>query len=46
MTTMALGTGSPERLLTIERADADLDAWLKDQRKRTKIEYLDKDLAP
>ena len=35
-----------ERQFVNERADADLDAWVKDQRKRTKIEYLDKDLAP
>ncbi|MDQ1472295.1 MAG: hypothetical protein QOJ99_3775 [Bryobacterales bacterium] len=35
-----------EKLLTNERADVELDAWLKEQRKRTKIEYLDKDLAP
>jgi hypothetical protein len=38
--------GQIERLLTNERADVELDAWLKEQRKRTKIEYLDKDLAP
>jgi hypothetical protein len=35
-----------EKLLTNERADVELEAWLKEQRKRTKIEYLDKDLAP
>ena len=35
-----------EKLLTNQRADADLDAWLKEQRKRTRIEYLDKELAP
>ena len=29
-----------------ERADADMENWLKDQRKRTKITYLEKDLAP
>jgi parvulin-like peptidyl-prolyl isomerase len=35
-----------EQLLATERADQDLDDWLKDQRKRTRIEYVDKDLAP
>jgi hypothetical protein len=35
-----------EKLLTNERADVELDAWLKEQRKRTKIEYLDKELTP
>lgn len=35
-----------ERQITSDRADADMNAWLKDQRKRTKIEYLEKDLAP
>lgn len=35
-----------EKLLTNERADVDLEAWLKDQRKHTKITYLDKDLEP
>jgi hypothetical protein len=29
-----------------ERADKELDAWLEDQRRRTKIEYPDSDLAP
>jgi hypothetical protein len=33
-----------ERKLTAERADKELDLWLQDQRKRTKIEYLEKDL--
>jgi parvulin-like peptidyl-prolyl isomerase len=33
-----------EQKLTIERADKELDAWLQDQRKRTKIEYAEKDL--
>ena len=33
-----------EEQLTTEGADRELDAWLKDQRKRTKIEYVDKDL--
>ena len=35
-----------EQNLAAERADADLEVWLKDQRKRTKIEYLDQELAP
>jgi hypothetical protein len=34
-----------ELLLGNERADRDLDDWLKDQRKRTRIDYVDKDLA-
>jgi hypothetical protein len=33
-----------EQKLTAERADKELDLWLQDQRKRTKIEYLEKDL--
>ena len=33
-----------EKKLTEERADKELDLWLQDQRKRTKIEYLEKDL--
>ena len=33
-----------EQQLTIERADKELDAWLQDQRKRTKIVYAEKDL--
>jgi hypothetical protein len=35
-----------EKVLTNERADQDLDAWLQDQRRRTHIEYQDKELAP
>jgi hypothetical protein len=35
-----------EQKLTNERADAELDRWLKGQRERTGIEYLEKDLAP
>ncbi len=31
--------------LTNQRADAALEAWLREQRKRTRIEYLDKDLG-
>ncbi|MDP9170421.1 MAG: hypothetical protein M3N54_07380, partial [Acidobacteriota bacterium] len=27
-------------------ADQDMEAWLREQRKRIRIEYLDKDLAP
>ncbi len=34
-----------EEKLTGERADKELDLWLQDQRKRTRIEYLEKDLA-
>lgn len=33
-----------EQKLTTERANRELDAWLQDQRKVTKIEYNDKDL--
>ncbi len=37
--------GEIEQKLTNERADKELDLWLQDQRKRTKIvEYLEKDL--
>jgi hypothetical protein len=35
-----------EQQLTEERADRELDLWLQDQRKRTKIEYAEKDLTP
>ena len=34
-----------EEKLTGERADKELDLWLQDQRKRTRIEYALKDLA-
>jgi hypothetical protein len=34
-----------EQLLAKQRADLDLEAWLKEQRQRLKIEYVDKDLA-
>jgi hypothetical protein len=34
-----------EEKLTGERADKELDLWLQDQRKRTRIEYADKDLV-
>ncbi|HWF09791.1 MAG TPA: hypothetical protein VG297_15090 [Bryobacteraceae bacterium] len=30
--------------LTTERADKEMDLWLQDQRKRTRIEFLEKDL--
>lgn len=33
-----------EQKLTTERADKELDAWLRDQRTRTKIDYNEKDL--
>jgi hypothetical protein len=33
-----------ELILATEQADKDLDEWLKDQRLRLKIEYVDKDL--
>jgi hypothetical protein len=35
-----------ETQLTNQRADAEMEAWLKDQRKRTRILYLEKELAP
>ena len=35
-----------EQKLTDERADAELDQWLKRQRERAGIVYLEKDLAP
>lgn len=34
-----------EQKLTIERAEKELDTWLRDQRTRTKIQYNEKDLA-
>jgi hypothetical protein len=36
--------GQIEQKLTADRADKELDLWLQDQRKRTKIDYLEKDL--
>jgi hypothetical protein len=33
-----------ELKLTTERADKEMDLWLQDQRKRTRIEFLEKDL--
>ncbi len=35
---------SIEEILTAERTDQDLDAWLKDQRARTRIVYLEREL--
>jgi hypothetical protein len=35
-----------EAELTNQRADADMEAWLKEQRKRNKIRYLEPELAP
>jgi len=35
-----------ERAITLQRADADMDAWLKDQRRRAKVQYLEKELEP
>jgi len=33
-----------EQILASQHADLDLDAWLKDQRARTRITYLVKEL--
>ncbi len=33
-----------EQLLVSQRADIDLEAWLREQRKRTLIEYIEKEL--
>ncbi len=35
----------PDPKLAEERSQKELDRWLEDQHKRTKIEYLEKDLA-
>jgi hypothetical protein len=35
-----------EQNLANEHADADLETWLREQRKQIRIAYLDKDLAP
>jgi hypothetical protein len=35
-----------EQKLTAERADREMDLWLRDQRNRTRIEFLEKDLEP
>jgi hypothetical protein len=41
---LADARSSIEEILANERADLDLDAWLQDQRKRTRIVYLEKEL--
>ena len=35
-----------EERITDQRADTEMEAWLKDQRRRAKIEYLEKELQP
>ncbi len=35
-----------EQRLTTEEADTDLDVWLQDQKARTKIVYVERELAP
>jgi hypothetical protein len=35
-----------EQRIAGERADAEMETWLKDRRKNTRIVYLEKDLAP
>jgi hypothetical protein len=35
-----------EQKLALERADQELDRWLTDQRKRTRIDYAEKELEP
>lgn len=35
-----------EQRIAGQRADAEMETWLRDQRKNTKIVYLEKDLAP
>jgi hypothetical protein len=35
-----------EQQITSDRADAEMNVWVRDQRKRTKIEYFEKELAP
>ncbi|HKD06128.1 MAG TPA: hypothetical protein VKB79_09525 [Bryobacteraceae bacterium] len=35
-----------EQRIAGDRADAEMEAWLKDQRKRTRIAYIEKELAP
>ncbi len=35
-----------EQRIAGQRADTEMDTWLRDQRKGTKIVYLEKDLAP
>jgi hypothetical protein len=36
---------TPDLKASDERADKDLDAWLKDQRTRTRVDFLDPELA-
>lgn len=36
---------TPDRKASDERTDKDLDAWLQDQRTRTRVDYLDPELA-
>ena len=35
-----------EQRLAGERADNEMEGWLKEQRKSARIDYLEKDLAP
>ena len=35
-----------DTILTEQRADSDMAVWLRDQRKRTKIRYLEPELGP
>ena len=35
-----------EQRIAADRADAEMETWLKEQRKRTRIEYVEKGLAP
>lgn len=42
--TLADARARIEQILTNERADLALDAWLRDQRERTRIAYLEKEL--
>jgi hypothetical protein len=44
--TLAEARPSIEQILANERADLALEAWLQDQRTRTRINYLEKELAP
>ena len=38
--------GQIEGLLATQRADKDLDDWFKDQRRRLRIDYIERDLDP
>jgi hypothetical protein len=42
----AVQVSDQDALRANQRADSDMNAWLGDQRKRTRIEYLEKDLEP